>query len=317
MATGLTLPFITLSGIARGYFFGKQKMLPHITSNIIEQIVRLLATFIFIPKLLEHSVIYAVTGLVLINIISELASIFILFLFLPNKITIKKEYFKFEYDNFKNIAKISIPNTLSRLISSIGMFLEPIIITFVLTYIGYKNNYITTEYGTISGYVIPMVTLPSFLSGAISSALLPVLTRYKVLNDKNNLKKKLLQGILFSLLIGIPFTIILFFFPKLSLKLIFKTTTGANYLKLAAPLFLISYIAAPLNTCLQAIDKSNTIMFTTIISILVKTILLITLTFLNIGMIPIIISTFVASLLSTIYQIRVIKKYLKDKYKEI
>ena len=58
-------------------------------------------------------------------------------------------------------------------------------------------------------------------------------------------------------------------------------------------------------------------MFTTIISILVKTILLITLTFLNIGMIPIIISTFVASLLSTIYQIRVIKKYLKDKYKEI
>ena len=41
MAMALVLPFISLSSIIRGYFFGKQKMFPHTLSNIIEQIVKL------------------------------------------------------------------------------------------------------------------------------------------------------------------------------------------------------------------------------------------------------------------------------------
>ena len=43
--------------------------------------------------------------------------------------------------------------------------------------IGYNSNFITKEYGIISGYVLPMVMMPSFLSGAISSALLPVISK--------------------------------------------------------------------------------------------------------------------------------------------
>ena len=74
--------------------------------------------------------------------------------------------------NIKDIFSISIPTTTSRLISSIGLFLEPIIITFVFLKLGYQTTYITKEYGIISGYVLPMVMMPNFLSGAISNALL-------------------------------------------------------------------------------------------------------------------------------------------------
>ena len=45
------LPFISLSSIIRGYFFGKQKMFPHTLSNIIEQIFRLLLVILILPKL--------------------------------------------------------------------------------------------------------------------------------------------------------------------------------------------------------------------------------------------------------------------------
>ena len=310
MSIGLTLPFITISGIAKGYFFGKQRMLPHVISNIVEQIVRISIIVVFLPKILKYNVIYSVTVLILINIISELSSIIVLLLFLPQKFTIKREYFRFEYDNFRNIASISIPNTLSRIISSIGIFLEPIILTFILTFIGHSNSYITNEYGIISGYVIPIVSLPSFLSGAISSALLPVLTKYNVLKNKVKLKNKLIQAITVSLIIGVPFTILLFLFPKECLNLVFKETLGANYLKVASLIFLITYIQAPIISCLQAINKSKTIMKTTTISMIIKTVVLIGLTFLDIGMYSLLIATLFSSIYTIVEHIIVIKKYL-------
>ena len=47
MCIGLTLPFISLSGIIRGYFFGKENMLPHVLSNNFEQVVRIILNIIF------------------------------------------------------------------------------------------------------------------------------------------------------------------------------------------------------------------------------------------------------------------------------
>ena len=48
MCIGLTLPFISLSGIIRGYFFGKENMLPHVLSNNFEQVVRIILNIIFL-----------------------------------------------------------------------------------------------------------------------------------------------------------------------------------------------------------------------------------------------------------------------------
>ena len=91
IAIGLVLPFISISGIIRSYFFGKEKMIPHTVSNIFEQIVRLILIIILIPILMtKYSLEIAVTGIVLVNIISELTSIIILIFFLPKKTIIKK-----------------------------------------------------------------------------------------------------------------------------------------------------------------------------------------------------------------------------------
>ena len=82
LAIGMTLPFICLSSILKGYFFGKEKMLEATTSNIFEQIVRLVLTVFFIPLLIKYSLVVAITGVVLINVVSEACSIIILLLLL-------------------------------------------------------------------------------------------------------------------------------------------------------------------------------------------------------------------------------------------
>lgn len=311
LAMSVTLPFITLSSIIRGYFFGRQKMIPHVTSNLFEQIVRLAMTIIITPYLLKFGVISAVTGLILFNVISELLSIFILFFFIPRNVKISKNDLKPDYNNVKDIFSISVPTTAGRIISSVGGFLEPIIITFVLLAIGYNNDYITMEYGVISGYVFPMVMLPQFLSGAVANALLPTISEYNTLNMKKAIKRKLYQAVTFSLLIGIIFTILFMIFPEISLKLMFNETDGAKYLFFAAPIFLLTYIQGPIVSTLQAMDKAKIVMNSSLIGVIIKTIVLFFALYLDIDMYALLIAIFMQYLIVTFYQYTKLKKVLK------
>ena len=92
IAIGFTLPFISISSIIKGYFFGKEQMFPTTISNIIEQLTRLFLTTTIIKKLMKYSLTYAITGVVLINIISEGISILVLLLFLP-KLCVKDVFY--------------------------------------------------------------------------------------------------------------------------------------------------------------------------------------------------------------------------------
>lgn len=310
ISIGITLPFITTSSIIKGYFFGKEKMFPNVVSNMIEQITRIISIIFIIPYLLKINISYAVSGLVFINCLSESLGIVTLLLFMPNKTKISKNDIKPDLNNIKDIFSISIPTTTSRLISSIGLFLEPIIITFVFLKLGYQTTYITKEYGIISGYVLPMVMMPNFLSGAISNALLPTVTKSYANKKYKETKRKLLLACNLSLIIGFIFTIILFTFPKECLKLLFNTTLGSNYLKITSIIFLISYILNPLSICMQAMDKSKELMKINIIAVIIKTSLLFTLTYLNINMWPLIISYGIQYIYITIKIINIIRKNL-------
>ena len=70
ISIGFVLPFISISSILRGYFFGKQKMIPHVVSNIVEDVIRLIVLIIGIPIFLHRGIEYAVALIILINIIS-------------------------------------------------------------------------------------------------------------------------------------------------------------------------------------------------------------------------------------------------------
>ena len=309
LAMSLVIPFTSISSICRSYFFGKQKMFPHVLSNIVEDVVRLVTMIIVIPLIKPLGIKYIVCFLILINIISEIISTIILIIFLPKNIHITKNDLKPNKSYIKDSLKICIPNTTSRLIGSIGFFLEPIILTNILL-INYSSNYITTEYGVISGYVIPLILLPSFFTLALSQSLLPVISKDSVKNNLNSIKKKVSYIILLSLIIGIPVTIILLFKGDYLLKLIYHTNKGINYLKILAPVCLLQYIQAPLSTTLDALNRSKTNLISTIIGTTIRTLSLIIFSHLKIGIYSLIISISLNIIITTIYQIKKVRYYL-------
>lgn len=310
VAISLVIPFTSISAILRSYFFGKEKMFPHVLSNIIEDIVRLLLIVIGIPIFLNYGIEYAIFFLIASNVISELASILILFLFLPKNFRLTKNDIKPSKIYLKDSLEISIPTTISRLIGSFTYFLEPIILTSILLYTGYTRNYITTEYGVISGYVMPIILLPSFFSNAISQALLPIVSKSYKRKNYAYAKKKIKQAISISLIIGIIFTISFITIPEIILKLIYNTTEGAIYLKYFAPICLLQYIVSPLTMSLDAMGKSKDNLIVTIVISIIRTIALPFFALFKIGMWALIISTSINIIVDTIMSLKRVKKAL-------
>ena len=311
MAISFTLPIICLSGILKGYFFGHQRMGPYVLENVCEQIVRLLFIMIFIPTIIKKSLVMAITSLVLINIVSESIAVIIMLFFIPNK-RINISDFKMDKNINKDILNISIPTTGSRLIGSISYFLEPILITYALIKSGYGLDYITLEYGVVTGYVYPLLLLPSFFTMAISTSLLPVITNYYSTKKYTLVKKRLRESICLSLLVGIVSTSIFMLIPGILLKFLYNTNLGINYIKIIAPFFLIHYIQGPLTTYLTDIDKANIAMRGTLVGAIIKNITLVVLALLKTGIWCLIISTLINIIYITIQHLYFTVKYSKS-----
>lgn len=311
MAISLVIPFASISGILRSYFFGRERMGPHVISHITEDIVRIIAMVIGVPFFMHKGVEYAVCFVILTNIISEVTSILILFFFLPKNFSLTRSDVKPSKIYLRDCLSISIPTTATRLIGSICYFLEPIILTGVLLYVGYPNSVIVREYGIISGYALPLILLPSFFSNAISQALLPVITKKYKMRDIAGVKRKIRQGIAYSLLIGIPLTIVLEMFPDKLLKLLYNTTSGVSYIRFLAPVCLLQYIQAPLASTLDALGMSKENFTSNLAGVLTRLVMLPLFSLIKIGMWGLIFSTSLNVVVVTMMNIKQVRKKLE------
>lgn len=310
LAIGFTLPFIAISSIIKGYFYGKEKVFPCTISNITEQIVRLILTILIIPKIINYGLPFAVSTVILVNIVSEFSSIIVLLIYLPKE-KIYLQDFQKDASIQRDIWNISLPTTASRMISSITYFFEPIILTNTLSYVGYSSSYITLEYGIINGYVFPLLLLPSFFTMAISSSLLPIVSNGYANKKYAYTKSKIKVAILLSLLIGIPITLIFIFIPDIPLKLVYNTTLGREYIRFCAPIFILHYIQAPLTSSLSGMGYAKEAMKGTIYGSIVRILALFIFGLMGFGIWALIIASSLNIIIVTIHHIYYTVKYLK------
>ena len=310
MSMALTFPFVSLSSILKGYFYGKQKMVPHTISNILEQIVRIFLIFLIIPGLVEKGIVYSVMGLILISIASELASILTFLFFLPKKFKITKQDLKPDMKTTKEILSISIPTVSGRLIGNVGFFFEPILLTNILLFAGYSMDFILNEYGAYNAYTISLLSMPSFFIAAISSSLLPEISKYYYHKNYTMVKRRLKQAITLSFIVGVIFSTFIYFFREPLLSTLYNTTKGSEYIEILAPFFVLFYLEGPLQSVLQAIGKAKTTMFITLAAVIVKLLSMSILSLCHIGMYSLVIAEIIDIFIIVILCVKAIRKEL-------
>ena len=129
--------------------------------------------------------------------------------------------------------------------------------------------------------------------------------------NKKYIRKKINLTIAFTIILGLLITIPMTIYPNFFLNFLYKTTEGANYTRLLAPICLLEYIQSPISFSIEAIGKSKINFYASIISVASRTIILIILSNFKLGIYSFIISLSINIILTTLYSYIKLNKYLK------
>ena len=307
IGASLSLVFAGLACVLKGYYYGKQRMLPNTISNVIEQTIRIIFLLFFLPNIAKKSILNGILSFLLINILTEISSIITFIILLPKNTKISISDIKYDKSLSKNIFNDSLPLISSRIIGNIGFFFEPIILSNIFKLIGYSNDYFLREYGIYNGYSLSLLMMPSFVIACLCSALIPEISKYYSNNNMIMVRKRIKQSLIISLLFGIFTTLIIFINRDNLLILLYKTNLGSNYIKYLSIFFILYYLEAPLSSILQALNYSKYTLKTSSIGVFIKLLLMFVLTLFKIGL----YSLLIAEAINILYV--VIKNYIKIK----
>ena len=273
----LSIPLIyltSISSVLRGYLTGLEYIGTTATANLLEQIIRITFTIIIFEISLNQTNLFYVGIAVISMSIGEIASIII------TSFKIRNIKFNSSINNKeinKSILEISIPTTLSSLISNVTFFLEPIIFTFVLSKLRFSSEEILYKYSETTAYAIPMITIFSFFAMSISTVIMP-----KIVNSNKQQITKSIENIIYITLIPIVLvSILLQKYSKEFTVLLYNTDIGSDLVKKYIWFFVPFYFITPFNTILLSTNNSKKSFHISLISHILKLISLLILPFFN------------------------------------
>ncbi|MBT2682129.1 stage V sporulation protein B [Bacillus sp. ISL-37] len=276
LAIAPIVPIVAVSSVLRGYFQGRQNMKPSAISQVIEQLVRITLIAVLTKAFMPYGIEYAAAGAMIASVIGELISlIYLMTTFkLKKKFPLRKNFFQFVNSGkstFNDLMKIALPTTGSRMIGSVSWFFEPIVVAHSLAIAGVAAVAATKQYGALTGFAMPLLLLPSFITYSLSTSLVPAISEANSKKNTKVIQHLLQQSLRFSLLTGGLAVVVLYVLAEPLMTLMYGTANGAQFIKLMAPFFLFYYFQGPLQAALQALDLARAAMINSLIGNLAKT----------------------------------------------
>jgi len=260
-ALALLIPLISIGSIIKGYYMGIGNVAITAKSQISEEFGRLVFIVAFGTSFLNISIPFAAACCIYSLCFGEICSLTHMFI---NLLRYKKEkvHLLDELSNknnfiFKEVLCISLPLTSSRIISSFTYFLEPIILTFLLLKYGYNTATITTEYGILNGYAMPLILMPGFFSGIYGKVLLPEMSNLNSKHKYQSSYNMFIKFLFITLLTGLLFSVIILVFKTPILNGLYGSNIGEKYITVLTLPFITYYLEAPISSALTSLSLNK------------------------------------------------------------
>ncbi|WP_050615889.1 stage V sporulation protein B [Bacillus testis] len=269
------IPVVAVSSVIRGYFQGKQNMKPAAFSQVLEQVVRIgliaTATKYFLPYGIEYAAAAAMGA----SVLGELASLLYLLTFfkLKKHFRLRTGFFtaaRSSKNTLRQLFSIALPSTGSRIIGNISWFFEPIVVAQSLAIAGISASMATRQYGELTGYALPLLMLPSFVTFALSTSLVPAISEAAAAKNITLVSHRLHQALRVTFITGCLSVVILFVFADPIMNLMYGQNNASVYITYLAPIFIFSYYQMPLQAVLQAMNLAKAAMFNSLAGAVIK-----------------------------------------------
>ena len=258
--------FVSISSVFRGYFNGRRTLKITARAQTIEQVFKTVLT-IGIVEIVAYatstSTEMMAAGANVATTLATFSSFAYLFMYyrlkrkeIGNEIQSSTNY---KYENVKTIVKnilmVSIPLTLSSIMTSFNKNIDSFTVKRILsTYM--PADIATKLYGQLSGKVDTVTNLPLAINIAFATALVPAISAAKAKNDRETATKRTSFSLLTSMLIGLPCVVGMIVFAQPILNLLYPNAKeGALLLQLISVSVIFSILDQTINGALQGFGK--------------------------------------------------------------
>ncbi len=261
-------PFCSVSACICGFQYGLENAKPPAIAGIIEQFTRILFVFIVQGFFSDKEICcqIAVYGLTVGEFFGFIYNIYSL----KNKtLTKRKNKISFN-ESFKVLFPVFISLTSIKLTISLLHSVESIFIPAALVKYGYTMNEALSVYGIYSGMAMPFILFPATITMAISTMLLPAVSKAHSSGNKKQIKKLIRRTSYFCLVTGMSATVFFLLFGNTCANLFFHNELAGRYLTILSFLCPFLYLNMTYSSILNGLGKPHMTFVITVICTLIK-----------------------------------------------
>lgn len=266
-------PFCSISACICGFQYGLENAKPPAIAGIIEQFTRILFVFIVQGFFSDKEICcqIAVYGLTVGEFFGFIYNIYSLKnKTLKNKtLTKRKNKISFN-ESFKVLFPVFISLTSIKLTISLLHSVESIFIPAALVKYGYTTNEALSVYGIYSGMAMPFILFPATITMAISTMLLPEVSKAHSSGNKKQIKKLIRRTSYFCLVTGMSATVFFLLFGNTCANLFFHNELAGRYLTILSFLCPFLYLNMTYSSILNGLGKPHMTFVITVICTLIK-----------------------------------------------
>jgi len=279
--------FVSISAVLRGYFAGQQNMRATSVSQTLEQFLNCVLSITFVYACIgKDAYIMAAAGNLSTTMAIVITFVYLINFYKKNKIIpdenqLSPERRKTNKELLKVILAISIPITLSSIISVISSVIDTATVSNCIQY-AYRNAGMTKEAletlamqkAGILSKVDTLVTFPLAINTAFSTALVPAISDSITKKEYRSAAKRLSFSIFASILIIFPCAVGFSVLASPILKMIYPTASeGALILQISSISMIFTALNQTINGGLYGLNLPRVPVVALGIGVVVKTIL--------------------------------------------
>lgn len=256
----LCIPLGTIHTCVSAWYFSKNHTAIPAFSQLLEQLVRVISSYIvyriFLENGQEPSPVLAVAGVLAGEMVSALfTAVCVLYHFQGKEYRGPRQFSRLQCG--RELILLSLPLTANRLLLTLMQSAESIMIPGRLKLSGLSASQALSIYGILTGMAMPFILFPSAITNSVSTVLLPVIAGEQAKGNRKKILEATENTIKYCLLLGIFAAGVFFFFGKPLGTVVYGNEDAGTFIRILSFLCPFLYLTGTLSSILNGLGHTG------------------------------------------------------------
>ena len=257
----MSAPCILVLGYSaayNGYCYGMNNAWPPAISELTEQTLRFLIAVLMIKALPNLSAAWSASVPAFATAVSEAAGVILVILMLRLPKPLGKPMTQIQ----KQVVRLALPPTATRLVSTTLRSLNAMLIPFRLKVSGLNMIEATSRFGMLTGMVMPVVMLPSVFTGSLAMLATPALAARE--NNPKALKAISMQLLAAAFVVGIACGVLMYTIAPWIAISVYRLPELAPLIRYLCPAVLLMSLQQVLSGMIAGLGRQKQALYGTL-----------------------------------------------------